>query len=334
MRVVIAPDKFKGTATATEITRGIAAVVTTCGHTAIGVPMADGGDGTLEALGGANRSTVVTGPNGELVEASWRLSQRVAVIEMALASGLVIAGGAENNDPLNATTRGTGELIDAAIARGAQRVIVGLGGSATTDGGLGAIEAIGSPARVAGVQLDVATDVNTLFVDAARVFGPQKGATAAQIAFLKARLRGLAERYRDLYDVDVESVVGAGAAGGLGGGLVALGANIVSGFDLIADELGLFEKIEQADVVITGEGRLDAESFDGKVVGGVAEMAAEVGARLIVVAGEVSESAAAFDLGVDGVAISLTDRVGRQAALAEPVTSSADAVAELLAVIR
>ncbi|MDB2392822.1 glycerate kinase, partial [Acidimicrobiaceae bacterium] len=134
--------------------------------------------------------------------------------------------------------------------------------------------------------------------------------------------------------VDVESVVGAGAAGGLGGGLVALGANIVSGFDLIADELGLFEKIEQADVVITGEGRLDAESFDGKVVGGVAEMAAEVGARLIVVAGEVSESAAAFDLGVDGVAISLTDRVGRQAALAEPVTSSADAVAELLAVIR
>ena len=191
MRVVIAPDKFKGTATATEITRGIAAVVTTCGHTAIGVPMADGGDGTLEALGGANRSTVVTGPNGELVEASWRLSQRVAVIEMALASGLVIAGGAENNDPLNATTRGTGELIDAAIARGAQRVIVGLGGSATTDGGLGAIEAIGSPARVAGVQLDVATDVNTLFVDAARVFGPQKGATAAQIAFLEARLRGL-----------------------------------------------------------------------------------------------------------------------------------------------
>lgn len=333
MRVVIAPDKFKGTASALEITRGIEAVVTSSGHTAIGVPMADGGDGTLEALGGANRSTVVTGPHGEPVEASWRLSQRVAVIEMALASGLVVAGGAENNDPLNATTRGTGELIDAAVARGAQRVIVGLGGSATTDGGLGAIEAIGSPARLAGVQVDVATDVNTLFVDAARVFGPQKGATAAQVAFLEARLRGLAERYRDAYDVDVESVIGAGAAGGLGGGLVALGAKIVSGFDLIADELGLFEQIEQADVVITGEGRLDAASFDGKVVGGVAEMAAEVGARLIVVAGAIDESAAEYDLGPGGIAISLSDRVGGQAALDDPVASSAQAVAEFLTAV-
>lgn len=330
MRVVIAPDKFKGTATAAEIASAIAGAVERVGHTAISVPMADGGDGTLAALGGANRTTVVTGPSGEPVEAAWRLSQRLAVIEMALASGLVLAGGAENNDPLNATTRGTGELIEAAVARGAQRIIVGLGGSATTDGGLGAVEAIGSSARLGGVQVDVATDVNTLFVDAARVFGPQKGASAAQVAFLEARLRGIAERYRDDFGVDVEHVVGAGAAGGLGGGLVALGASIVSGFELIAEELALFEHVENADVVITGEGRLDAESFDGKVVGGVAEMAAEVGARLIVVAGSVDAAAAAFDLGADGIAVSLAERYGEEASLRDPCGCSAQVIAELL----
>ncbi|MCL4121314.1 UNVERIFIED_CONTAM: hypothetical protein GTU68_001429 [Idotea baltica] len=330
MRVVIAPDKFKGTATAADLASAMTTAAEASGHTVIAVPMADGGDGTLEALGGANRTTVVTGPAGEPIEAAWRLSQRLAVIEMALASGLVVAGGPDNNDPLNATTRGTGELIEAAIARGARRIIVGLGGSATTDGGLGAVEAIGSAARLAGVQVEVATDVNTLFVDAARVFGPQKGATAAQVAFLEARLRGIAERYRDDFGVDVESVVGSGAAGGLGGGLVALGARIVSGFELIAEELGLFEQVEQADVVITGEGRLDAESFDGKVVGGVAEMAAEAGARLIVVAGSIDESAADFDLGDGGIAVSLTERFGEEGALRDPVGCSAQVVTDLL----
>lgn len=330
MRVVIAPDKFKGTATATDLAAAIAVVVEQFGHSAIRVPMADGGDGTLDALGGANRTTTVTGPGGEPVTASWRLSQSVAVIEMALASGLVIAGGPENNDPLNATTRGTGELIDAAIARGAERIIVGLGGSATTDGGLGAVEAIGSPARLAGVQVEVATDVNTLFVDAARVFGPQKGATPAQVKFLESRLRGIAERYRDNYGVDVEATVGAGAAGGLGGGLVALGAQIVSGFDLISDELGLFEEIEHADLVITGEGRLDAESFDGKVVGGVADMAAEVGARLLVIAGSVDDSALAFDLGADAMVISLTQQFGEDEALKQPIACTTRVVSELL----
>jgi len=331
MRVVIAPDKFKGTATAAEVATAVAATVQALGHTTVVVPMADGGDGTLDALGGANRTTTVAGPNGQSVEAAWRLSQRVAVIEMALASGLVVAGGPDNNDPLNATTRGTGELIEAAVARGAQRIIVGLGGSATTDGGLGAIEAIGSPARLAGVRIEVATDVNTRFVDAARVFGPQKGATPKQVAFLESRLRGLAERYRDNYGVDVEPIIGAGAAGGLGGGLVALGATIVSGFELVAEELGLFEEIEQADLVITGEGQLDTESFDGKVVGGVAEMAAEVGARLVVIAGSIDASATDVDLGAEGVAFSLSERFGKDVALSDPTGCSALAVTHLLA---
>jgi glycerate kinase len=330
MRVVIAPDKFKGTASAAEIANAIAQPLRDAGHSVVVLPMADGGDGTLDALGGPNRTTRVTGPNGEPVDAAWRLSQRVAVIEMALASGLVVAGGPEENDPLNATTRGTGELIDAAVSRGAQRIIVGLGGSATTDGGLGAVEAIGSRARLAGVRVEAATDVNTRFVDAARVFGPQKGATPAQVAFLEARLRGLAERYRDNFGVDVEGMIGTGAAGGLGGGLVALGATIVSGFDLIADELGLFDQVEEADVVITGEGRLDAESFDGKVVGGVAEMAAEVGARLIVVAGAIDASAHAHDLGDHGLALSLTEMFSEAEALSDPAGCSARAVVAAL----
>jgi len=330
MRVIIAPDKFKGSTTAVAIAAAMTTAVESLGAEAITVPMADGGDGTLDALGGANRITTVTGPDGEPVEAAWRLSQRLAVIEMALASGLVLAGGPEENDPINATTRGTGELIDVAIARGAQRIIVGLGGSATTDGGLGAVEAIGSPARIAGVTVEVATDVRTRFVDAAQVFGPQKGASSAQVAFLEARLRGLAERYRDMYGVDVENVEGSGAAGGLGGGLAALGATIVSGFDLVADELGLFEQMEHADVVITGEGQLDSESFDGKVVGGVAEMAREVGARLIVVAGVVDDSSTGCDLGPNGIAISLTEKFGAQQSLADPCGCATAAVVAAL----
>ena len=146
--------------------------------------MSDGGEGLLDVFGGGNRTTVVTGPLGSPVEAAWRIDRRTAVIEMARASGLVLAGGAEGNDPLAATTRGTGELIAKAIEQGARTVLVGLGGSATTDGGLGAIEALGSPARLGPIDLQVACDVRTRFVDAAAVFAPQKGATPAQVRLL------------------------------------------------------------------------------------------------------------------------------------------------------
>lgn len=326
--MVIAPDKFKGTATASELAAAIATVVEQVGHEAVSIPMADGGDGTLDALGGANRTSTVTGPLGEPVEAAWRLSRGVAVIEMAQASGLVLAGGAEANDPLNATTRGTGELIVNAIGRGATRIIVGLGGSATTDGGLGAIEAIGSAAKLARADVEVATDVDTLFVDAARVFGPQKGASPAQVAFLEARLRGVAERYRDEFGVDVDSVPGSGAAGGLGGGLLAVGASIVGGFDLIADELGLAEAIAEADLVITGEGQLDRESFNGKVVGGVVELAAEVDVPVVVIAGRIAADVGGLPHGVR--AMSLVERFGEQRALGDPVAAVAAVTHDLI----
>ena len=146
--------------------------------------MSDGGEGLLDVLGGANRTTIVTGPLGRPVEAAWRFEHRTAVIEMARASGLALAGGAEGNDPLAATTAGTGELIARAVEQGARRIIVGLGGSATTDGGLGAVEALPSPARLRTVELEVACDVRTRFVDAAAVFAPQKGAGPAQVDLL------------------------------------------------------------------------------------------------------------------------------------------------------
>ncbi len=315
MRVVIAPDKFKGTATAGEIAAAIASAVTEAGHEPVTVPMADGGDGTLAALGGSNRTTTVTGPDGSPVDAPWRLSKRLAVIEMALGSGLVLAGGAEENDPLNATTRGTGELIEAAIARGAQRIIVGLGGSATTDGGWGAIRAMPPAARMKEIELIVATDVRTSFVDAAPVFGPQKGLSPAQVALLERRLERLVQVYRDRYDVDVVTLAGAGAAGGLAGGLVAVGGRIESGFDVVAENVRLDEHLVDADLVVTGEGFLDAESFNGKVVGGVSTWAAEMAVPVLAIVGDADLDSVTRPGHVE--IVSLTERHGLDRAMDE-----------------
>jgi len=212
--------------------------------------------GALEALGGANRITVVTGPLGDPVEAAWRFHRGTAVIEMARASGLTLVGGAAGNDAMAATTTGTGELIDQALQLGAKKIVVCLGGSATTDGGLGCVRAITAPSRLKSVQLLVACDVQTLFTDAAPVFAPQKGATPAQVDMLRGRLERLAQMYEAEYGVDVRSVPGTGAAGGLAGGLVALGGTLLPGFDLVADEVDLHDHIAAADLVITGEGYL------------------------------------------------------------------------------
>lgn len=287
--------------------------------------MADGGEGLIEALGGANRTSTVTGPLGTPVEATWRLTRGTAVIEMATASGLLVAGGADENDPLGATTAGTGELINLAVSAGAKRIIVGLGGSATTDGGLGAVQAIANPTRLKGIELLVAHDVLTRFVDAARVFGPQKGASDAQVRLLTRRLEGLADRYRSEFGIDVSNLEGAGAAGGLAGGLVAMGGRLIPGFELVADELDLYDAMENADVVITGEGRLDAESFNGKVVGGVAQIASEYGLPVGAIVGVADRTVA------DRVpTVSLVDLVGEEQAMRETLGSVEQAVPVLL----
>ena len=289
MYVLACADKFRGTLTAPEFGEAVAAGAE--GHEVVIQPLADGGEGTLDAFGGPNRRTTVTGPLGDPVDAAWRLSGGRAVIEMARASGLSLVGGADGNDPLEATTAGTGELIAKAVEAGAREIIVGLGGSATTDGGLGALRALPAPSRLRGVDLVVACDVETRFADAAQVFGPQKGATAAQIRLLNARLERLVDVYRSEHGADVADVVGGGAAGGLAGGLVAAGARLESGAALIADAVDLYDKIESADLVVTGEGRVDATSFDGKVVGAVIELAAAAECDVLVIGGRIDDDA-------------------------------------------
>jgi glycerate 2-kinase len=322
--VVAAPDKYRGTATASEVAGAIARAATTAGWRCDQVPLADGGEGTLAVLGGANRETTVTGPLGDPVQAAWRFDGTTAVIEMAEASGLLLVGGAEGNDPIAAATTGVGELVMAAVESGAKRVIIGVGGSATTDGGLGALRAL-HPPRMHGVQLLVACDVRTTFVDAAEVFAPQKGASGAQVELLRRRLERLVEVYRHEHGVDVSEIEGSGAAGGLAGGLVAAGATLVSGFDLIADEVGFHEAIEEADLVISGEGFVDAESFEGKVVGGVVDAAVAEGVASFVVAGRFFDDT----LGrVDGV--SLVDRFGDERARFDTITCIEEVVAERL----
>lgn len=292
MRVLAAVDKFRGTATAAEVARAIGHACWQLGHDCDEVGMADGGEGTLDVLGGANRTTVVTGPLGDPVKAPWRLSRTTAVIEMALASGLTLAGGAERNDALAATTAGTGELIDAALDSGAKKIIVCLGGSATTDGGLGALRAIHAPHRLRGVELLVACDVTTTFVAAAEVFAPQKGATPAQVNMLTGRLERLAQMYQSDYGTDVRSIAGGGAAGGLAGALVALGGRLLPGFELVADELDLYDRVANAELIITGEGFLDEQSFHGKVVGGMQAMAQRAQRPITAIVGDVDPDVA------------------------------------------
>lgn len=286
--MVAVPDKLRGTATAAEAAAAIGHAAWEAGWECDELPVADGGEGTLDVLGGANRSTIVTGPLGDDVDAAWRYG-RTAVIEMALASGLALLESPEANDPVAASTAGTGELIASAVDAGCKRIIVGVGGSATTDGGLGALRALEPLSRLRGIELIVACDVRTTFVDAATVFAPQKGATPAQVELLRRRLERLAQVYEDAYGVDVRDVPGSGAAGGLAGGLLCAGARLVPGFEVVADELDLDERVEGADLVITAEGFLDDQSFEGKVVGGVTELALANDVPVLAVVGEVLE---------------------------------------------
>jgi glycerate kinase len=325
MRVVAAPDKLRGSASAAAVAKAIGDAAFELGWDCDEVPMADGGEGTLEALGGANRTTTVTGPLGVPVVAAWQLAGRTAVIEMAAASGLALIGGAEANDPVAASTVGTGELVVAALDAGARRVIVGLGGSATTDGGLGSLRAMHPLGRLKGIELVVACDSRVGFLDAAEVYAPQKGATPAQVELLRRRLERLAQVYLDDHGVDVLALEGAGAAGGLAGGLAAAGGRLVSGFELVAEEVELDARLEGADLVITGEGFLDEQSFEGKVVGGVASLAAGLGVRVVAIAGQV------YDEAGDRIeAISLVDRFGEARAWTDTLACIQEIAADIL----
>ena len=312
MRLLAAPDKFRGTLTAREAAAALAAGAERAGWTAVELPLADGGEGTLDVLGGGNRRTLVSGPLGEPVEAAWRFEEDgTALIEAAQACGLTLAGGPERNDPLRATSRGVGELIAAAVAEGATRIVVTVGGVASTDGGVGATEAVPHPLHV---PLEVACDVEARFLDAAGVFAPQKGATPEQVRLLRERLEKLV----------VPDLPGSGAAGGLAGGLAAIGARLLPGFDLVADRVGLDERLAEADLVVTGEGMVDATSFTGKVVGRVLDRAQAAGIETLVVAGDVVAGSR-----ID--ALSLVARYGPERALAEPAECLMELVETALA---
>ncbi len=324
-RVVAAPDKFRGTATARQVAAAIAAAAADAGWDCNQVPVSDGGEGFCDVLGGRRRTTRVHGPLGIPLIAEWRLlpGDTTAVVEMAAASGLALVGGPLGNDPVRADTRGTGELIADAVKAGARRILVGVGGSASTDGGLAALDVLEPHSRLKGVDITVACDVTTRFVDAARVFSPQKGASPAQAELLVRRLERLVQVYVDRFGADISDRPGSGAAGGLAGGLAAIGASLSSGFEVVAEAIDIAAFIDEADLVVTGEGFLDEQSFHGKAVGGVTDLAREAGVGVLVVAGDADG-----DQPVPHC--SLTERFGREAAMADTECLVRQVVAEEL----
>jgi glycerate 2-kinase len=266
---LVAPDSFKGTFSASEVAAAISSGLRAAGREAVELPVADGGEGTMEvlvgALGGELRTVTASDPLGRPVEAAFALlPDGTGVVETAQASGLGLVDERER-DAWAASTRGTGELIVAAADAGAERVIVTVGGSATTDGGAGAVEALDE----AGVQveLDVLADVRTPFEQAARVFGPQKGADPSMVKRLERRLHRQADGYRR----DPRGERMTGAAGGLSGGLWAQhGARLVPGAAYVLDAIGFDGRMRAAAFVVTGEGQLDEQTLQGKIVGEVA----------------------------------------------------------------
>ena len=309
MRVVVCPDKLRGSLTAPEAVDAIASGLADAGdHDVVGIPMADGGEGTLDALlaatGGERLSCPTVDAIGRPVVADWGvLPDGTAVVEAATSIGLAVLGDAR--DPVGASSAGLGRVVVAALERRPPRLLVTVGGSATTDGGLGCLDAIGWDLR--GVPTVVATDVRAVLVDAAVAFAPQKGADADQVALLTERLSLLADRYAARAR-DIRDLPGSGAAGGLAGGLAAIGAQLRPGFDLVVDVVGLAPAIEGADAVVTGEGRLDATSLDGKVVGGVLSLAGTLPAAVL--CGTADPSVAA-GLTARGIAVQTTRELAR-----------------------
>lgn len=284
--VLVAPDSFKGTFGAAEVAHAVAQGVRAAGREAIELPVADGGEGTMSviarALAAEVRSATVSDPLGRSVEALFALlpGGATAVVEAAQASGLGLVEGDER-DPFMASTRGTGELIVAACDAGASKVLVTVGGTATTDGGAGALEALSESS--AQPRLEVLCDARVTWEYAPRVFGPQKGADPVMVERLERRLDALAAAAPR----DPRGVALTGAAGGLSGGLWAhRGAKLVAGAPYVLDLLGFDALMRQAAFVVAGEGRIDSQSLQGKIVGEVATRSRQAGVACHAVVGQ------------------------------------------------
>lgn len=325
LRVLVAPDCFGDSLTAVEAATAIARGWGSArpSDQLVSAPQSDGGPGFVDVLAsrlGGLRTAEVSGPLSDDVTAQWVFDEAsgTAYVECAQACGLALLGGPPTVDTaLAAHSRGVGQLVDAAITAGATRIVVGLGGSGCTDGGRGLVDALGGLStardRLAGVELIAATDVEHPLLGpmgAAAVFGPQKGADPDTVAVLERRLADWATDLNAVAGRDVAVEAGAGAAGGLGAALLALGARRASGAAVIADFTGLADDVAAADLVITGEGRFDDQSLHGKVVSALTGMADPARTEVLVLAGQVTLSAEELAAAGVGAARSITDFAG------------------------
>lgn len=352
-KIVVVSDSFKGTLSSLEICRlarqAVSAVFPACQVDT--VPVADGGEGTVdcfvEAIGAEQVSVPVTGPFGEPLEAAYARKGSLAVLEMAAAAGLPLVG--DRGDPERTTTYGVGQLVRHAVDHGCREILLGIGGSATNDGGCGCAAALGAvffdetgvpflpvggtldqiaridlsgaSALLAGVRVTVMCDVeNPLYgpTGAAHIFGPQKGADGAMVERLDRQLRALDRCIRRELGMNLSALPGGGAAGGMGAGCVAfLGAELRSGIEAVLDAVDFESRLAGADLVLTGEGRIDSQSVHGKVISGVARRTAPRGIPLVALVGAIDPSAsAAYGLGV--TAMFGIDREGEDFANSTP----------------
>jgi glycerate kinase len=335
LTVLFAPDSFKGSLTSVQVTRALADGWARASPDDVldHAPLGDGGEGSIHAIAFAGGwewvQAMVPGPLGPNVNAGWLRSEdgRRAFVELAEASGLsrVEAG---SRDPMRASTRGTGELLEKAIDAGIGRIILGIGGSATTDGGLGILQALGAlddgtdldlsglDPRLGNVDLEIACDVSNPLLGptgAAATYGPQKGASAVQVTELDDRLGRWADRLERATGRRERDTPGAGAAGGTGFGLLAIADRFRSlvlrpGVELVMEATGFDEKLARADIAVTGEGRIDEQTAFGKTALGVARRAADAGVACIAVGGGVTPDGIAALAAVGCVAVPVTER--------------------------
>ncbi len=376
MKIVLAPDSFKGNLTSLQVAsaleKGIKRVIPNAN--CIKVPMADGGEGTVQSLvdatGGKFVRKQVKGPAGKPVSARYGILSdgKTAVIEMAEASGLPEVEGTKDKNPIKTTTYGTGQLMMDAINKGANHIILGLGGSATVDGGAGMAQALGvrfldkkgneikelgaggmlnkiasidmskvNP-KVKQTKVTVASDVENPLCGkkgAAYVFGPQKGATPAMVTKLDANLKHFAGVIKKDLRKDVMKLKGAGAAGGLGAGLVAFtGAKLKSGIDIVVEATGLTRHIKGADLVLTGEGRVDFQTAFGKTPSGVAKAARKQKVQTVAIGGGIADDArGVFEHGIDGLASACARDMSLQEAMSNSRAHLANAAERVIRLV-
>jgi len=381
MKIVIAPDSFKGNLSALEVAnlieKGIRRVYPKA--KIVKVPMADGGEGTVQSLVDATKGRIikreVTGPLGKKIKASYGIlgdnlptgrQGKTAVIEMASASGLPLVPKKRRN-PLLTTTYGTGELIKGALDRGCRRIIVGIGGSATVDGGAGMAQALGvrlldkkgrgigfgggalgnleridiskMDERIKKTEVLVASDVDNPLTGpkgAARVYAPQKGATPSMVKKLEKNLQRYASIIKRDLKKDIKNIPGTGAAGGLGGGLIAfLDAKIRLGVNIVIETVGLERHLKDADLVITGEGKMDSQTIYGKTPIGVAKLAKKYNIPVVAIVGEIGEGIeVVYKHGIDGIMTTIPYPMTRTQAMKESSRLIPDASEQLMRLLR